>query len=169
MTHVRLRPMRPEDIEELVRITSDTGFFRRDELVVAREVLTDSAKKDCGDYYHVHVATDGEHLLGYVCFGPTPLTNGTWDIYWLAVATSHQGQGIGHRLVRLAEAEIRRREGRLVILETSSQEMYEPTRRFHRSLGYQEVSRIPDFYDVGDAKVTFVKNLSHRGDHTMKP
>jgi ribosomal protein S18 acetylase RimI-like enzyme len=160
--------MRPEDIEGLVQITSDTGFFRPDEVVVAREVLTESVvKKESGDY-HVHVASDAEHLTGYVCFGPTPMTNGTWDIYWIAVAPSHQGQGIGHSLMRLAEAEIRRMRGRLAVLETSSQELYEPTRRFHRSLGYREVSSIPDFYDVGDAKVTFAKTLSHKGDQTMK-
>lgn len=152
--------MRPEDVEGLVQITADTGFFRPDEVVVAREVLTESVKKDSGDY-QVHVASDAERLTGYICFGPTPMTNGTWDIYWIAVAPSHQGQGIGHSLMRLAEAEIRRMRGRMVVLETSSQEMYEPTRRFHRSLGYQEVSSIPDFYDVGDAKVTFAKTLSN--------
>ena len=170
MTHITLRPMRPEDIEELVRITSDTGFFRSDEVAVAREVLVASTKEDNGpDNYQVYVAADAKSLAGYICFGPTPLTKGTWDLYWLAVAPDRQGRGIGHSLVRRAETEIRRRGGRLIVLDTSSQEMYQPTRRFHVSLGYQEVSRIPDFYDEGDAKVTFSKNLSHQGVQPMKP
>ena len=154
--------MQPGDVPALVRITADTGFFRPDEVKVAEEVLNDAASGKTSDY-QVYVALVGEQLSGYVCFGPTPLTRGTWDMYWLAVAPQHQRRGIGRRLMLMAEEEIRRQRGRLIVLETSSQDLYEPTRRFHRSLGYQEECRVPDFYDVGDDRVIFTK-LVGNGD-----
>jgi D-alanine-D-alanine ligase len=169
---VRLRRMVPDDLPELVHITEDTGFFRPEEVVVAREVLTEAASGGEGSGYQVYVAADPSaegRRLGYVCFGPTPLTRGTWDLYWIAVAPQHQGLGIGRRLMGRAEEEVQLNGGRQIVVETSSQELYEPTRRFYCSLGYQEVSRIPDFYDRGDAKVTFAKALSQGGDHGMPP
>ena len=159
---VQLRAMLPAEVPELVRITAETGFFRPDEVSVAEEVLTEAARSGAGAGYQVYVAHSGHRLLGYVCFGPTPLTRGTWDMYWLAVAPDQQRRGIGRRLMQLAEGEIVRQGGRLIVLETSSQELYAPTRRFHQSLGYLELGRIPDFYDVGDDKVMFGKPVGHQ-------
>jgi D-alanine-D-alanine ligase len=164
----RLRDMAPEDVEELVALTADTGFFRPDEVAVAREVLEEAARRGAASGYQVRVAHSGSRLLGYVCFGPTPLTRGTWDIYWLAVAPDWQRRGIGGRLMRRAEEEIARQGGRLIVLETSSQELYAPTRQFHLALGYRELGRIPDFYDAGDDKVMYGKALDNR-EHPEAP
>lgn len=161
---VSYRPMQAADLAELVSITAETGYFRPDEVAVAEEVLT-AAAGGSGDY-QVYLAVSAElgaeRTLGYVCFGPTPLTNGTWDVYWLAVGPAHQRRGIGRRLMLLAEERIIRQKGRLIVLETSSQDLYESTRRFHRSLGYREQCRIADFYDVGDDQVVFTKLIGNR-------
>ena len=166
---VVLRPMQPHEVPELVQITADTGFFRPDEVAVAEEVLNDAARLGEKSGYHVYVACGGNRLLGYVCFGPTPLTKGTWDMYWLAVAPSYQRQGIGRRLMLLAEQLIRHQGGRLIVLETSSQELYESTRRFHLSLGYGELGCIPDFYDIGDSKIIFGKTVDSQEPHRGRP
>lgn len=157
---VILRPLAPDDVSDLVRITNDTGFFRPDEVNVAREVLTAAVLQGESSGYRVYVATDGQNRLGYVCFGPTPMTKSTWDLYWIAVDSRHQGRGIGRRLMRLAEEQILLQGGCRIVLDTSSQELYKPTRGFYCSLGYQEEGFIADFYDLGDGKVTFVKVLS---------
>ncbi len=169
MTGISLRPMRTNDVEEMVRITSATGFFYPQEVEVAREVLLEAAEDGEASGYHVQVAVLDERAVGYVCFGPTPLTKGTWDIYWIAVDPQQQGQGIGNRLMSLAEEEIRSKDGRLVLVETSSRDLYVPTRGFYKRMGYQEVSYIPDFYDIGDGRVTFAKVLSQGGGQTMRP
>lgn len=166
---VQLRPMRPEDVKEVIRITSDTGFFRPDEREVAREVLEEAAAKGHASGYQVYVAAWAERLLGYVCFGPTPLTVGTWDIYWIAVDPRYQGQGLGKRLMNLAEERVSCQEGRLILVETSSQDLYHPTREFYRSMQYREVSCIPDFYEPGDAKVTFAKYVFPGENRPMPP
>lgn len=167
MVDLTLRPMHPEEVVELVRITQATGFFHPQEVEVAQEVLSEAAQKGEASGYYVRVAAGHHRLLGYVCFGPTPLTRGTWDVYWIAVDPASQGQGVGHRLMGLAEGEICSRGGRLVLVETSSKDQYQPTRQFYRRLGYREVSCIADFYEVGDDQVVFGKVLSQGGDRTM--
>jgi len=95
--------------------------------------------------------------VGWVCWGPTPCTLGTFDIYWLGVAAAWQGRGIGRALTAFAEQAITERGGRLFVVETSSRETYAPTRRFYEALGYREAGRIPDFYGPGDDRVIFIK------------
>ena len=99
-------------------------------------------------------------MAGYLSWGPTPLTEGTYDLYWMAVAPDKQGRGYGKRLVGWLEERARAERGRLVIIETSSQTKYKPTREFYLGLGYREAARIPDFYKPGDARIIYTKYLN---------
>ena len=47
----------------------------------------------------------------------------------------------------------------MILIETSSKPEYEKTRRFHSSRGYEEISRIPDFYEPGDDRLVLQKRL----------
>lgn len=101
-------------------------------------------------------------VAGYACFGATPMTLGTWDLYWIAVDPALHGRGIGTVLMRAVEDAIRAEGGRLVIIETASKPSYDATRRFYeRHAGCREVARVPDFYAVGDDKVMYAIEL-HR-------
>ena len=95
--------------------------------------------------------------VGWVCWGPTPCTLGTFDIYWIGVASNMQGRGIGRALTAFAEQSIAASGGQLFVVETSSRETYTPTRRFYEALGYREAGRIPDFYGPGDDRVIYTK------------
>jgi len=128
-------------------------------VVVAEEVIDNYLKDPVDSGYHILVAEADSTVIGYICYGPTPLTEGTWDIYWEAVAQERQGRGIGSALMESAEREIVRAKGRLVIIETSSIPAYEKTRHFHLSNGYEIVARIPDFYAPGDDKLIMQKRL----------
>ena len=115
--------------------------------------------------YETHVLEDpdsGPHRAsqGYVCFGPTPRSEGVFDLYWLAVDPRHQGHGFGQLLLKFVENEVRRQNGRLLLIETSGKPSYEPTLRFYRKAGYDEISRIKDFYRIEDDKVVFCKYLT---------
>lgn len=146
--------------DAILAFVADTGYFRPDELLVAQEVLDEALKAGPTGHYQSLTARTAEGPVGWLCFGPTPCTLGTFDIYWIAVARSHQGQGIGAALVQRAEEMIRVRHGRLVVIETSSQERYGSTRGFYVKCGYTEVARVPDFYAPGDDKVMYVKYLT---------
>jgi len=128
-------------------------------VAVAEEVIDSYLKDSFSSGYHILVAEVDSIVTGYICYGPTPMTEGTWDIYWMAVAQEKQNQGIGSALMKYAEKAILRAKGRLAIIETSSTPAYEKTRHFHLRHGYEIVARIPDFYAPGDDKLILQKRL----------
>jgi ribosomal protein S18 acetylase RimI-like enzyme len=143
-----------------------TGVFREDEITVAMEVLDAYLENPEQDYSALGAFTQSGRLLGYVCYGPTPLTQGTCDLYWIAVSPEAHGRGVGTRLLQEVERRLARSGARLVIIETSSQPAYQPTRAFYERRGYHEVARVPDFYAPGDDRVIFARTLESSTDRT---
>ncbi len=155
----KIRPVTKEDKPAIVRILKNTPEFTPAEVVVAKEVLDSYLHNPEGSGYHILVAEVDSAVSGYICYGPTPLTEGTWDVYWIAVSPDSQGRGIGRALITCAESKMREASARMIILETSSQPSYEKTHRFYYSLGYQLIARIPDFYTAGDDLLILQKRL----------
>ena len=157
LTLATLRDLTAADRGRIEEISRAVGLFRQDEIPVALEVF-DGAVAGSPDYIALGAEHDGR-LAGWICWGPTPCTLGTYDLYWMAVDPEVQGSGFG--TVLLLEME-RRLAGvaRLIIVETAGRSDYAPTRAFYRARGYSPVSRIPDFYAPGDDQVVFVKNVT---------
>jgi ribosomal protein S18 acetylase RimI-like enzyme len=156
----QVRPVEREDRDRIHSIVVATGHFSQIEADTAMELVDASlAGGEASGYLTYVLETPPGTVHGYVCVGPTPLTEGTFDLYWVAVDPAAQGRGYGRRLVATAEEEVRRRNGRLVLIETSSQEIYRPTVGFYESAGYRLVARIPNFYRPGDDKLVFVRDL----------
>ena len=155
---INIRYMCPKDRPQILSILKETGVFRPEELTVAEEVLDDALAKGAGGHYQSFVAEDGGGTaIGWVCFGPTPCTVGTFDIYWLVVASQKQHCGIGASLVQYATELIKRRNGRMIVVETSGNARYLSTRQFYEKMDYCEAGRVKDFYAVGDDKVIYTK------------
>ena len=154
-----IRPMTQRDKPAIMRIMAATPEFNPAEVVVAEEVIDSYLKSSYQSGYHILVAEVKQLVVGYICYGPAPLTEGTWDIYWIAVSQEEQSRGIGGALTAFAEEEIEKARGRLAIVETSSKPEYEKTRHFYHRHGYEVISRIPDFYAVGDDKLILRKRL----------
>lgn len=112
--------------------------------------------------YNFLVYRAGGRVLGYACFGPHPLTQGTFDLYWIAVDPTARRRGVGRALLSQVEAEVRARAGRLLLIETSGTPEYAPTRRFYVSCGYPCIATIPDFYAPGDDLLFFCKRLGEK-------
>ena len=142
-----------------MKILRNTPEFKPSEVVVAEEIIDAYLCDSQNSGYNILVAEADLTIAGYICYGPTPLTEGTWDLYWEAVARGKRGQGIGSMLMESAERKIIRTKGRLAVIETSSTPAYEATRRFHLGHGYEIVARIPDFYAPGDDKLILQKRL----------
>jgi ribosomal protein S18 acetylase RimI-like enzyme len=122
--------------------------------------LLDAALAGDEDYRFLGAYADDE-LVGYVCWGPTPGTRGTYDLYWIVVDPASQGQGVGTTLLEAVEAQLTTAEGRLVVVETSSRADYTPTRAFYERRGYAAAARLPDYYAPGDDLVIYLKDLRH--------
>jgi ribosomal protein S18 acetylase RimI-like enzyme len=161
---MKIRPAERGDRARIHEILVSTARFTEDEINCAVELVDIFLdKRDKGDYV-VSVLEDPDSgsrriIQGYVCYGPTPLTDRVYDLYWIAVDPKQQGQGIGQMLLRFVENEVRRDKGRMLLIETSSKESYGPTLRFYQRSGYDEISRIKDFYRIEDDKVIFCKKL----------
>jgi ribosomal protein S18 acetylase RimI-like enzyme len=121
--------------------------------------LVDLALQPNNPDYKILVADRDGTLVGYVCYGPTPMTEGTYDLYWIASDPEVRGQGVGASLVSGMEADLRRQTARIIRVETSATEAYGPTRGFYASMKYGEEARIRDFYKVGDDLIILTKRL----------
>jgi ribosomal protein S18 acetylase RimI-like enzyme len=156
---VVIAPLEPLHRRAVERLLNATGVFRESEVAVALEVIDSYFILPEGDYTALGAFTRGSELLGYVCYGPTPCTVGTWDLYWIAVAPEAQGSGVGSQLLQEVERRLALKDARLVIIETSSQPHYAATRAFYQRRGYEVVARVPDFYTEGDDRLIFAKRI----------
>jgi ribosomal protein S18 acetylase RimI-like enzyme len=149
-----LNPTHRSQVEAILRATS---VFSQDEIAVALE-LFDSALVEA-EYEFVGAFEGSGALVGFACYGSTPSTNGTFDLYWLAVHPEAQGSGAGRVLSQEVERRLAARHARLIVVETSSRAEYDSARRFYDRQGYLQVARLRDFYAVGDDRIVLTKRL----------
>ena len=155
-----VRPLAEWDRPPIEAMTRSCGVFRPDEVSVALEVF--DAALGCGrrrdtDYETAGVELDGS-LAGWICWGQTPCTLGTFDVYWIVVAPEWQGHGVGRALMEEMERRVTGR-ARLIVVETAGRADYAGTRAFYERLEYRVGARIADYYAPGDDLVTYVKRV----------
>ena len=154
-----IRPTVSEDTPTLVSLAQETGVFKPHEMVALREVLDDYHKSN-RELGHVAVTCERERqIAGFAYYAPAAMTDRTWYLYWIAVSRRIQARGIGGELLRHAEEDIRRRNGRLFLIETSALPHYDLTRKFYLKHGYEQAAVLRDFYADGDDMVVFGKHM----------
>jgi ribosomal protein S18 acetylase RimI-like enzyme len=158
-----LRPPRPSDRGRVGEIVRATGVFRPLEVAIALEVFDGAVAKPGVDYHALGAYDDTGLLRGFTCYGSTPCTEATWDLYWIAVDPAGHRRGLGRQLMDAVERAIAAANGRLVVVETSSRPEYGPTRAFYEALAYRVTARIPEFYDAGDDLIVYTKRLVLQG------
>jgi D-alanine-D-alanine ligase len=156
ITAPALRPLSAADRRRIEEITRAVHVFRDDEVPVALEVF-DGAVAGSPDYIALGATVD-ERLVGWICWGPTPCTLGTYDLYWMAVDPAVHSAGIGTVLLREMEGRLAG-SARLIVVETAGRPDYRPTCAFYEARGYRRAAVIPDFYAPGDDQVIYVKAL----------
>ena len=155
-----------------------TKVFREEEIDVAIELFdevygtrfavsgTSSAVSNYApvnsDYFFLGAFTPEEELAGFACYGPTPGTDRTYDLYWIAVHPAAQGTGSGTILLNEVERRLKGQNARMLVVETSSRSDYKNTRGFYFRRGYVESARACDFYAPADDRITFTKRLQSR-------
>lgn len=144
-------------------IVESTGFFRPDEVDIAEELVSERIARGTQSGYDFIFAEHERRVVGYASYGPIGCAIGSYDLYWIAVDSAWQKQGIGRVLLNEVEQRIKDAGGRHIYIETSGLAQYAPTRQFYASSGYEIVASLPDFYDLGDDKVIWRKVCQRPG------
>ncbi|MBU2650936.1 MAG: GNAT family N-acetyltransferase [Bacteroidetes bacterium] len=154
------KEVRKSDVETVREMVTGTGFFNREEIDIAAELVMERLEKgEASGYEFIFLELD-ETTVAYSCFGRIPLTKSSYDLYWIVTNTQWRNRGLGKILLKETEEAILKENGSAVYAETSSREQYLPTRKFYENNGYLLKARFEDYYDRGDDLVFYVKGLA---------
>ncbi|RPI03084.1 MAG: GNAT family N-acetyltransferase [Calditrichaeota bacterium] len=149
----------PRDAESIKEIVASTDFFNQEEIEIAVELVLERLQKGEASGYFFVFADISDSTIGYACFGLTPGTAASADLYWIAVHRDFRGKGVGKLLLQESEKLLGEMGGHRIYIETSSRDLYIPTRQFYLSNHYQLVAQLEDYYAPGDDKCIFVKKI----------
>jgi ribosomal protein S18 acetylase RimI-like enzyme len=156
-----IRPATAADAEAIKRIAVDTEMFAPDDVGFFDEMIAGFLDGTMVDHTWL-VVEDGESVVAGAYYAPEPFADRMWNLYFISVDPSRQGDGTGAALVRHVESDLRGRgsdSARVLIVETSSTDQYARTREFYARQGFVEEARIRQFYGPADDKVVFWKSL----------
>lgn len=152
--------LKPGEQRIIRELTASVGAFHEYEVEIAWELANENLSKGSDvSGYHFFLAEQESEVIGFTCFGEIPCTRGRYDLYWIVVKKDCQSKGLGQSILKKTEEAIKARGGQKIYAETSSQEAYQATRRFYDKCGYLEIGRFKDFYQDGDDKVTYCKDI----------
>lgn len=159
-----MRPSVPSDTPQLVELARETGVFKPLEIDALREVLDDFHAFNHAQGHRSITCEQGGQLLGFAYYAPAAMTDRTWYLYWIAVNKRIHARGIGGRILKWAEDDMRAAGCRLLLIETSSLAHYKLTRQFYVKHQYDQAASIGDFYADGDSLIVFSKRLASAGE-----
>jgi ribosomal protein S18 acetylase RimI-like enzyme len=155
-----IRPIQPNDTQALIAIALGTEAFKPIEIQALQEVLDDYHAQNAAIGHRAVVIEQDNSIAGFAYFAPAAMTDRTWSLWWIVVGRATQARGIGGELLRYVEAEVRASKGRQLLIETSSLDKYELTRRFYLKHDYAPIAIVPDYYADGDDMLFFGKRFS---------
>lgn len=154
-----IRGLRPDDRGVIESILRGVGVFREDEVRIGLELVDETLQPGPSTDYRWHLAERNGIVVGFACHGPVPMTEGAFDLYWIAVDPRDQGLGTAASLERAVVEQSRSAGARWILAETSSTPAYARANAFYLARGYARVGWIPDFYRPGDGRITYGKRL----------
>lgn len=154
-----IRSISPDDTTASIALAEATGLFEPNQTEDLAQMLEQYLGGET-ENQDVWLVDDENGIVGVAYVAPERMTEGTWNLYLIAVHPDHQRQGRGRALLRHVEQTLAERGARILLVETSGLENFEYVRAFYRQSGYGEEARIREFYKVGDDKIVFRKALS---------
>ena len=112
------------------------------------------------DSQDIWLAYMHDNKLAAFCYCvPEKLTDGTYNLLAIGVSQDYQRKGIASELMKFIEQLLKRKDGRILIVETSSDVAQNSARKFYQKSGYSQEAVIRDFWKEGEDKVVFWKKL----------
>src|SRR5690606_22775412 len=118
------RPLMDNFIREL-----DT--FTDEEKAVIHELLDIFLYQEKQKDYHFDIAVIDQNIAAFICYGPTPMSVNTYDLYWIATHPNYRKNGLAHELIESMKTRMRSSGAKKIRIETSSQELYHGTQKFY--------------------------------------
>ena len=153
-----IRLTTPDDTNALLTLAEATGLFESNQIEELAQMLNQHFNEEA-DSQGVWFTDDDSEPVGVAYVAPERMTEGTWNLYLIAIHPDRQRQGRGAALLRHVEQMLAERGERVLLVETSGLEDFEYVRAFYRKIGYAEEARIRGFYKAGDDKIIFRKSL----------
>ncbi|MGL5793988.1 MAG: GNAT family N-acetyltransferase [Waterburya sp.] len=156
-TETKIRAVKPNDLPDLKAVIEANDLFPSDML---DDMISGYLNNESGSEFWFTYEDSKPVAIAYCA--PERMTEGTWNLYLIAVHPNYQGQGLGTSILYYIEQMLTARGERMLLVETSSLETFESTRKFYRQCGYDEEARIREFYQAGEDKIVFRKSLTNR-------
>jgi ribosomal protein S18 acetylase RimI-like enzyme len=153
-----IRPIASADREQLLRVVRQQTNFLACEVDVAMEVI-DGTFDPAEDYRTLAAVENDGMITGFISYGPIPLTENRYDLYWIVVDPAYSRHGIGSQLLTAMEEELGQAGPGHIYIDTSSTEGYAKARAFYEKNGYHIASLLKDFYRDGDDRVLYLKKF----------
>ncbi len=154
MKHL-IRSIKKKDIDALKSVLNSSELFPSEML---DDMINDYfTNPESTDIWFTTVIDNKPISIAYCA--PERMTDGTYNLYAIAVTKEMQGKGIGGQMMEYIENLLREKGHRILLVETSGKEEYELTRQFYLKNNYILQARIPEFYEAGDDKIVFWKKL----------
>ncbi len=151
-----IRKIEQQDLEHLKAVIDSTSLFPSSLL---DDMTHDFFSNERTQDIWLTKAMDNIPMAVVYC-APERMTEGTYNLYLIAIEKSHQGAGIGTEMMHYVENLLREMGHRILIVETSALPEHELTRKFYEKLDYTREAVIRDFYQEGEGKVIFWKKLT---------
>ncbi|MBX7095667.1 MAG: GNAT family N-acetyltransferase, partial [Flavobacteriales bacterium] len=131
MSH-RIRPVKLTDIPQLKKVLDSSELFPSEYL---DEMISDYLHNpQSSDFWFTCVENDTPVAIAYCV--PEKLTEGTYNLLALGVSNDVQKKGIGKEMMNYIENHLKSTDGRILIIDTSSDEAQAAARNFYHKIGY---------------------------------
>ena len=150
-----IRSIVKKDIEDLKSVLDSIDLFPSEMLEeMISDYFNNPHSKDIW-----FTAVQNERPVSVAFCSPEKLTDGTYNLYAIGVHRDLHGQGIGKKMMEYLEKELKSKEIRILIVETSGTDEMALTRKFYEGLEYSKEAVIRDFWSEGDDKVIYWKKI----------
>jgi ribosomal protein S18 acetylase RimI-like enzyme len=153
--HDKIRAVTQDDVEGLKKVVDSSELFPSEYL---DDMISDYLiNADTQDIWFAHFDGTTPNAIGYCV--PEKLTDGTYNLLAIGVSQSAQRNGLATAMMQYIEQVLRRMGGRILIVETSSDDAQIGARKFYQKIGYTQMAVITDFWKDGEDKIVFWKRL----------
>jgi ribosomal protein S18 acetylase RimI-like enzyme len=153
--NVKIRPVSKSDIDGLKKVVDSSELFPSEYL---DEMISDYlSNTETQDIWFTNIDDNTPTAIGYCV--PEILTNGTYNLLAIGVSKDSQRSGIATEMMSYIEKLLKQKDGRILIVETSSDDAQIGARKFYEIIGYTQMAVIKDYWNDGEDKIVFWKRL----------